>query len=84
MPDTVLNISPDELKAAAQVIADSMPEYSAFQHRLLAESPNVRRGVVNLLHDWAHDPTTGMTPAERRAFVERCKEELRRRGEPVD
>ena len=79
-----LDLSPDEIKVAAQVIADSMPEYLALQQRLLAETRNVRRGVVNLLHDWAFDPTTGMTLAEKRAFVERCKAELRRRGEPVD
>jgi len=79
-----LDVPPDVLKAAAKVIAESMPEFHALPDRLLVETVNVRRGVANLLHDWAFDPTTGMSAGEKRAFAERCKAELRRRGEPVD
>jgi hypothetical protein len=81
MNDTT--ISTQDIKNVARVVADSMPEYLALQQTLLAESPNVRRAVAILLHDWAFDPVTDMNPEEQAAFLASVKAELARRGEPV-
>jgi hypothetical protein len=79
-----LDLSPDEQKACAKMLAESMPEYRALQERLLAESTNARRAVANLFHDWAFHPTTGMSVKELEASLAALKAELARRGEPVD
>jgi hypothetical protein len=78
------DVSMQDLKNAAQVVAEQMPEFLALQKRLLAETRQVRRAVVNIPSDWAYHPTTGMSLKEKLAFIEECKAELRRRGEVVD
>ena len=71
-----LNIPQDTLDAAAQVIANSLPEYRALQERLARESVNVRRGVVNTLIDWAWP---GPSQEQRIARLAELKAEMRRR-----
>jgi len=61
-----------------------LPEYTALKQRLRSESRTVRHAVAKALVDWVEDPISHMTPEERQALLKRCKEELRRRGEPVD
>jgi hypothetical protein len=81
MNDTV---SAYDLQRSAKIVAESIPEYRALQARLCGKPRNIRHGIANALLDWAYDPTIGMSAEEKRAFIERCKGELARRGEPID
>jgi hypothetical protein len=70
-------------KDIARVAAELMPEYLALKNALRAESPQLRRAVATVLHDWAFDPTTDMSEKEIEAFLASVKAELVRRGESL-